>query len=643
MANRLQFEDSPYLQQHKENPVDWYPWCDEAFERARKEQKAIFISIGYSSCHWCHVMEHEVFEDATIAAYLNAHFISIKVDREERPDIDKFYQGVHMLLNRRPGGWPTSIFATPDNKPFYAGTYIPLHSREGINGMTELTKVIAEKVAEKDPALFKNANEIQDYLGLEERPKEATMINDAVTEKFVKQMFHNYEPAYGGFSVAPKFPHTSTLGVLLTLHRLRPDPKIASVVTHTLNNMQAGGIYDLVDGGFCRYSVDTGWLVPHFEKMTYDNALLCELYTRAYHVFGDESYLRTATETAAFMTAFMMENDLFYSASDADSEGEEGKYFVYSYDEIREALTASGLGGDDAKRAAMRLGASKGGNFEGQNILRFADTQREPWFDALRPHLAGLRQQRPYPFIDRKVQTSWNAMMIKALFEVGRCEPSFTEQAIRSLDALLAKMAPGGRLFHSALIDREPKVDAFLEDYAYLGTALVAAYEATFEERYLIMAQQQANLALERYYDRGRWFFSKGEFLTEADASDSSYPGAVGVMVDLLLSLGALLEEKYRRFAFKSIEYYSAKLAKTPIYYPYLFNQALRHFREERIVKASAQKLRALPRDAITYPFLLLKAEPGVEAYLVCGTESCFATTDSAEELDALLKRSLRP
>jgi uncharacterized protein YyaL (SSP411 family) len=641
MANRLQHEDSPYLQQHKENPVDWYPWCDEAFERAKKEHKAIFISIGYSSCHWCHVMEHEVFEDETVAAFLNAHFISIKVDREERPDIDKYYQEVHMLLNRRPGGWPTSIFATPDNKPFYAGTYVPLHSREGINGMTELTKVIAEKIAENDPALFKNAEEIQDYLGLEERPKEATVINDAVTEKFVKQCVHNYEPAYGGFSVAPKFPHTSTLNTLLTIHQLRPDPKIASMITHTLDNMQAGGIYDLVDGGFCRYSVDTEWLVPHFEKMTYDNALLCELYTRAHRAFGNESYLQTAREAAAFMTKFMMENDLFYSASDADSEGEEGKYFVYDYGEVYDALKASGRSDDEAKRAAMRLCVSKGGNFEGRNILRFADTEREPWFDAARPHLAALRQHRPYPFIDRKVQTSWNAMMVRALFGLARFDPACKEQAVRSLDALLAKMEPGGRLYHSALIDREPKVEAFLEDYAYLGTALIAAYEATFDERYLVMAQQQANRALERYYDRGRWFFSQGEFVTDADASDSSYPGAVGVMIDLLLSLGSLLEEKYRRFAFKSIEYYSAKLAKTPIYFPYLFNQALRHAKEDRIVKASPEHLETFPRDTIAYPFMLAKAEPGTEGYLVCGTQSCFATTERAEELDTLVRNSL--
>ena len=641
MANRLQYEDSPYLQQHKNNPVEWYPWCDEAFDKARKEHKAIFISIGYSSCHWCHVMEHEVFENETIAAFLNEHFVSIKVDREERPDIDKHYQEVHMLLNRRPGGWPTSIFATPENKAFYAGTYIPPASRNQMIGFSELTKIIADKIAANDADLFKNADEIQNYLGIGERPKEATVINDAVTGNFVKQAIHNYEPAYGGFSVAPKFPHASTLNALISVHQLEADAKLVSMITHTLDNMQAGGIYDLVDGGFCRYSVDTEWLVPHFEKMTYDNGLLCELYTRAYRCFGKESYLRTAKEIADFMQRFMMENDLFYSASDADSEGEEGKYFVYGYDEVIDALKASGFDDDEAKRRGMRLCASRNGNFEGHNIVRFADTEREPWFDGVRPHLAALRKERPYPFIDRKVQTSWNAMMIKALFELGRFEPDCTVQAVASLGALLKKMQPEGVLYHSALIGREPKIGAFLEDHAYLGTALVAAYEATHEERYLILAQQQANTVLETYYEKGRWFFSRGEFVTEADASDSSYPGAVGVVVDLLLSLGSLVEPKYRHFAFKSIEYYSQKLAKTPIYFPYLFNQALRYAKEDRIVKADAGRLAMNPLEKVNYPYTLTKLDPGAEGFMVCGTQSCFAATPDKDAVAALIADSL--
>ncbi len=641
MANRLQYEDSPYLQQHKNNPVDWYPWCDEAFEKAEREHKPIFISIGYSSCHWCHVMEREVFENEAIGAYMNEHFVCIKVDREERPDIDKHYQELHMLLNRRPGGWPTSIFATPQNKAFFAATYLPPESRGNLIGFGELTKIIADKVAEKDESLFRNADEIQDYLGLSEHPKEATVISDAVSQNFIKQAQHNFESTYGGFSVAPKFPHTSTLNALITLHRLAPDETLASMVTHTLDNMQAGGIYDLVDGGFCRYSVDTEWLVPHFEKMTYDNALLCELYTRAYRCFGEESHLRTAKETADFMLAFMCENALFYSASDADTEGEEGKYFVYDFDEVAEAFAKCGCTPEEATKRAYRLGVSRGGNFEGHNIIRFAGTEREPWFDEVRPALAALRHPRAYPFIDRKVQTSWNAMMIRALFELGRHDAAYTTRAVASLEALLEKMYGGATLRHSALIDRDPKVDAFLEDYAYLGTALVSAYQATWDERWLVTAQQLANQALERYFDKGRWLFSTGEFVTEADATDSSYPGSVGVMVDLLLSLGTLVEEKYRRFAFKSIEYYSAKLARTPIHFPRLFEQALRYTKEERLVKAPETLLENVPFERIGYPFVLGKLDPSAEGCMVCGTQSCYASVDDPEALPDALAETL--
>jgi len=378
MQNRLALEDSPYLQQHKNNPVDWYPWCDEAFERARNEQRPIFISIGYSSCHWCHVMEHEVFEDEKIAAYLNAHFICIKVDREERPDLDKYYQEVHQLLNRRPGGWPTSIFCTPDNKPFFAGTYIPPTTRDRMLGFTELTEIIATKVAEKDEKLFQNADEIQQYLVPETRPKEATLLKPSIIQIFVKQAEHNYESASGGFAQQPKFPHASTLGALLDIVLLQNDADARRMVTQTLSTMHRGGMYDLVDGGFCRYSVDSEWLVPHFEKMAYDNGLLCELYARAGRMLGDETYTRTAMEIADFMASKMQEDGLFYSASDADSEGKEGTYFIVEYDAAKVAIEEHGFGAEDTEIILQTLHISPEGNFEGKNILWLDTPDQRP-------------------------------------------------------------------------------------------------------------------------------------------------------------------------------------------------------------------------------------------------------------------------
>ncbi|MGZ8547593.1 MAG: thioredoxin domain-containing protein, partial [Sulfuricurvum sp.] len=546
MSNRLALEDSPYLQQHKDNPFDWYPWCDEAFERAKAEHKSIFISIGYSSCHWCHVMEHDVFENEEIAAFVNQHFICIKVDREERPDIDKHFQELHVLLNRRSGGWPLSIFCTPENKPFYAATYIPPHNREQMMDFSELTSIIAEKVAANDEKLFQNADEITGFMKPKKTPAQATQLTLKISEIFTKQASHNYDETHGGFSKAPKFPHTSTLKALMSQEALESDQERHNIITHTLNAMARGGMYDLIDGGFCRYSTQESWLIPHFEKMAYDNALLCELYARASVQFNNPFYLRCAIETADFMMKFMMEDNLFYSASDADTQGEEGKYFVYSYNEILNVLNAC----DISREAADLIGATPEGNFEGHCIVTLETLERPEWFERFVIECQKIRKTRAYPFIDRKINTAWNAMMIKALLVLGQQEPRYHQQALASLESLLSTMMLNGQLYHTALIHKAPKIEAFLEDYAYLANTLIEAYQCTFEEQYLIGAQQLANKALELFYEGGAWYFSRGKFPTICEIDDGSYPSAVAVMVDTLLTLGSLIDGKYRHFAF---------------------------------------------------------------------------------------------
>ncbi len=634
MANKLQYEDSPYLQQHKDNPLDWYPWCDEAFLKAERENKPIFISIGYSSCHWCHVMEHEVFENEAVAAFMNEHFVSIKVDREERPDIDKYYQEVHLLLNRRPGGWPTSIFSTPQNKPIFAATYLPVESKNQSMGFRELTKIISEKITENDPKLYENANEIQGFLKSQSHPKEATHLKFEISNTFMKQCEHNFETSFGGFSEQPKFPHTSTLNSLTNLFLLTGNESAKDMALKTLSCMQRGGIYDIIDGGFCRYSVDREWLVPHFEKMTYDNGLLCELYTKAFLTFGEETFKRTATEIADFMLGFMSENSQFYSASDADTEGEEGKYFVYDYDESLALLQNNDFSQKEREAILIKLNISPNGNFEGNSIARIEDNSRPQWFTKVQKLLGEERTKRVYPFIDKKVQTSWNAMMIKALFKLSSIDASYKKIAVKHLDTLLETMVINSTLYHSTLINKTPKIEAFLEDYAYLGVALITAYESTYDERYLIEAQKMANSALERYYDKGMWYFSKDEFETKADTTDSSYPGSIGVIVNLLLSLGSLLDEKYRHFAFKTLEYYSYDLARKPINSPYLFNQMIRYVKEDRIIKTK------LHVNTLRYPYAIKKFDPQSDGFLICGLQSCFATTHDVNEIDTLIDNS---
>ena len=569
MSNRLEKEDSPYLQQHKENPVDWYPWGDEAFAKAEAENKAIFISIGYSSCHWCHVMEETVFENQECADILNEHFVCIKVDREERPDIDKHYQEVHMLLNRRAGGWPTSIFCTPQNKPFFAGTYIPPESEQGsIEGMgfKELTKLIGEKISQNDEQIYKNADEVESFLNHKEHPKEATVLKEDFTKNFMLQVKNNYDTKYGGFSAAPKFPQVNTLGTLLVIDKLYNDKSARAMIENTLKNMSIGGIWDLKDGGFCRYAMDEEWRKPHHEKMLYDNALLCELYTEAYLSYKDNFYLEIAKKTAEFIINEMSEDSLFYSARDADTEN----------------------------------------------------------------------------MFDKKIQTSWNSMMIKALFTLGDIDSKYKDRAIKSLDALIKTMFVDAKLYHTTLIHKTPKIQAFLEDYAFLSQALISAYNATQDELYLIQAQRFANLALEEFFNKGDWNFSSGEFETKADITDNTYTSSVSVMIDVLISLGTLLEDdKYSHFAFKTLEYNSYELGRRPVIYPYMLRQMLRYLKGDRVIKSNAHNLEtnSYKLSTLNYPFTHKKLSEDSN-FMICGDKSCFANTDNIEKIDDIIKNS---
>ena len=641
MSNHLQTESSPYLQQHKNNPVHWFPWCDEAFLKAKEENKAIFISIGYSSCHWCHVMEHEVFEDKGLALKLNKDFICIKVDREERPDIDKFYQEVHLLLNHRAGGWPTSIFATPENKVFFAGTYIPPQTQNNTLGFGELIDIIALKVKEKDETLFSNANEIQGLLKPGTNPNEVANLNEKIADIFVKQADFNFEKSFGGFSNDVKFPQVSMLKGLLDIARLNQNDNALHMCTHTLDNMLLGGFYDLVESGFCRYSTESTWLIPHFEKMTYDNGLLSELYLHAYQATHNETYLNIAKATIDFMLKKMSSKQLFYSASDADSDGIEGKYFVYDYEQSVSLFTEKGFSQVEAEDMCSYLHITPAGNFEGESIIR-VDKEKPKGYEKAMKVLQEVRDSREYPFIDEKIIVAWNAMMIKSLFLLSCFDKGYLQQAQDSLEALLAKLYKQGQLYHTCMLDSEPSVTAFLEDYAYLSTALIQAYQSTLNTQYLDLAQILCEKAVEELYEDGKWFFSKGEFITQADISDSSYAGSVGVMVDALLSLGVLVDLKYRHIAFTTLEYYSMKLVKKPNRFPYLFTQALRYVKEDRVLKGSSESLEKREEEffSLNYPYMLRTLAQEDET-LLCGVQSCYTALSSDADLNEELQKTL--
>ena len=627
MANHLKNEHSPYLQQHADNPVDWYPWCEEAFEKARKENKAIFLSIGYSSCHWCHVMEHESFEDEVTAKILNEHFVAIKVDREERPDIDKHFQEVYQLMNQRPGGWPTSIFLTTEQKPFYSATYIPPEPRYGMMSFSSLLEVIADKYKNEKTLLTEKADEILRFLNPKEDKIEATKLDLSIINRMADQAKQLFDNQNGGFNKAPKFPQASTLDLLLDVYRITDDKETLNMALHSLSSMAKGGLRDLIEGGFCRYSTDNEWLVPHFEKMTYDNALISDVYLKAYHVSGNTFYKEVSFETLDFIIEKMSKDNLFYSASDADTEGEEGKYFVYSYDKALKSFEKAGIPSKEHATLAKALHITKEGNLEGKNIVRVDDPTHPniPYYKEAIEALLKRREKRVYPFIDTKVIVSWNAMMIKSLFKAGRVDKKYLKLAIKSLDALLESMYIHSELYHSTLIGKMPKIKAFLEDFAYLTETLIEAYESTLNEVYLVTATKLANNAIEKYFEKGKWKFSRGEFETNADIYDSSYPSSVATMISALYSISSLVDVVYKKFVFKSLEIYSYDVMRQPISTPSMSRMVIRYLKDDVIIKAQEDKLKPhiSNLDKLAHPFSLLKNDTN-DGYMLCNSNSCF-------------------
>lgn len=643
MANRLKNEHSPYLQQHADNPVDWYPWGEEAFKKALKEHKPVFLSIGYSSCHWCHVMEHESFEDKATAKILNEYFVSIKVDREERPDIDKHFQKVYQLMNGRGGGWPTSIFLTEDLKPFYSATYIPDEPKYGMMSFSSLLEVIADKYKDEKSILVAEADKILHFLNPKEDKIQATKLDNSIINRVLDQSKQLFDSEHGGFNKAPKFPQASTLDLLLDLYKITGDKEALNMAVSSLSSMAKGGLYDRVEGGFCRYSTDNEWLVPHFEKMTYDNALLSEVYLKAYHATGQEFYKNIAFDTINFMIKQMSKDDLFYSASDADTDGEEGKYFVYSYDKALRSFEKAGIPSKAHPRLASSLHITKKGNFEGKNIIRVNDPKslNIPYYDEAINALKKRREKRVYPFIDKKILVSWNAMMIKSMFKASRVDKKYLPLAIKSLDALLQSMYINGELYHSTLIGKKPKIKAFLEDYAYLAEALIEAYKSTVNEVYLITVTKLVNNAIEKYFEKGKWKFSRGEFETDADIYDSSYPSSVATMLGVLYSISSLVDIVYKKFVFKTLEIHSYDVMRQPISTPRMSRMVIRYLKDDVIIKAKEEKLKAhiTDLDTLTHPFSLFKNDTN-DGYMICNSNACFGhEKDFAGVIEVLEKR----
>ncbi|MGD9647672.1 MAG: thioredoxin domain-containing protein [Pirellulales bacterium] len=562
MPNRLANETSPYLLQHANNPVDWYPWGPEALERAKREDKPIFLSIGYSACHWCHVMEHESFENAEIAKQINEQFVPIKVDREERPDLDQIYMNAVQMMTGR-GGWPMSMFLTPDLQPFFGGTYWPPTSKHGLPGFDRVLVAVADAWRTRRKEIVEQAGQLTAQLreiGL--AGGAAGDVPDDLVLRAAAELEKSFDPVHGGFGQAPKFPHPMDLRVLLRAWRRlaagdERRAKLLNVVTHTLDKMAAGGIYDHLGGGFHRYSVDERWLVPHFEKMLYDNALLVPAYLEAFQATGRDEYATVVRETLDYLLREMTDRaGGIYSTQDADSEGEEGKFYVWTPAELEQVL-----GPAPAKAFAAFYDVSAAGNFEGHNILNRAKSfdevakllGREPGelaaeIDNSRKLLLAARLKRVPPGLDDKVLTGWNALAIEALAMAGAvlAEPRYVDAARRAADFVLTTMrGDDGRLLHSWRAGRA-RFDAYLDDYAALAAALVTLYEATFDERWIDESVALVETMLENFADveAGGFFYTADNHETliarTKDAQDSSVPSGNALAATALVRLGKL-------------------------------------------------------------------------------------------------------
>ena len=552
-TNRLIKETSPYLQQHAHNPVDWYPWGDEALGKAKAENKPVLLSIGYSACHWCHVMEKESFENEAIAALMNDKFVNIKVDREERPDLDEIYMNAVQMLTGR-GGWPMTVFLTPEGKPFFGGTYFPPEDRHGMPGFPRILNAVAEAYHNRQQDVAQSVEQIHAAMNRLTRVGESEKSFDpAIVVASAEKLAQAYDPEHGGFGQAPKFPNAGVYELYLRAHRHSKHERLFEMIDHTLRAMAEGGIYDHLGGGFHRYSVDEKWLVPHFEKMLYDNAQLLRVYAEAYTVKREPLFKKVVEETGCYLVREMLSPEGgFYSTQDADSEGEEGKFFVWTEEEINRIL------GEEAATLFSRMyDVTEFGNFEGKNILHPVLTtqqaaalfKKEPVEVArmladARKKLFKEREKRVKPFRDEKILASWNGLAISGLAAAGKIsdEPAFLDAARMTVGFVLSKMRRDGLLLH-VYKDGQAKLLGYLDDYAFMAAGLLDLYEATLERVYLEDASALAATMVREFWDEadGAFFYTgkshEALISRTKPAFDGSVPSGNAIAAQVLLRL----------------------------------------------------------------------------------------------------------
>ena len=590
MVNRLAAETSPYLLQHANNPVDWYPWGDEAFAKAQAEDKPVFLSVGYSACHWCHVMEHESFEDEATAALMNEYFVSVKVDREERPDVDAIYMKAVQAITDH-GGWPISVFLTPKREPFYGGTYFPNTPRYGIPSFVQVLERVSELWQMQRDEVVDAGIRLSAALAQGEgvtTGASGNALRPGVLDAAVLGLSRSFDHVNGGWGGAPKFPQPAVMEFLLRRHLASGDSSLLDMVTQTLDAMARGGIYDQLGGGFHRYATDAVWLVPHFEKMLYDNAQLARLYLHAWQVTGDERYRRITEGTLDYAIREMLDaNGGFYSAQDADSEGAEGRFFVWTRNQVEQAL--EGHSEDphgDAELFSAAFGVTASGNFEGANILSMVKSpaqvaaefgtniaDAESRLAAVRAALLVAREKRPRPGRDDKVLASWNGLMLSALAEAARAfdREDYLLVAEKNADFVLGRMlGPDGRLARSWK-DGSARLNAYLEDYAFVAEGLLGLYQTTFDPARFVAARAMCEVVLAHFADSDGGFFDTSDdhedlLFRPKETQDGAMPSGGAVAASVFTRLGALTgDSRYSMAAEASFGAVGHLLSRAPL------------------------------------------------------------------------------
>jgi len=587
MSNSLVNETSPYLLQHKDNPVEWFSWGKEALDKAKKENKPIFLSVGYSSCHWCHVMAHESFENENIAKIMNDNFVNIKVDREERPDIDDIYQKVCQMATGQ-GGWPLSVFLTPDQLPFYVGTYFPVLDSYGRPGFGSLCSQLAQSWKEKPHDIEKASENLMQPLKLTEKISSTIEIEKSMLDEAAMNLLQMSDITYGGFGQAPKFPNASNLSFLLRYSKITGISKFQDFVLRTLNKMAKGGIFDQIAGGFHRYSTDARWLVPHFEKMLYDNALLPIVYAEAYQLTKNQFYRDVVTMTLDYVLREMTSVEGgFFSAQDADTNGEEGQTYVWKKNEIVDIL------GNDADIFCMFYDVTDGGNFEGNTILannvnvstiafqaNKTENEVKQIIDDSRRKLLTIRQKRDQPGRDDKILTSWNGLMISALCKGYRItkQKNFLDSAIKAVDFIQQNLMINGRLLRTYK-DKEAKFNGYLEDYSYFINGLLDLFEVEPNIKYLENAISLTNTLIKQFWDEktASFYFTSNDheslIIRPKNNYDLSMPSGNSVASGILLRLYHLVHEKqFLTITTKILENQAQLAAENPFGFGYLLN-----------------------------------------------------------------------